>query len=81
MITARAKKLFNGKVSVRDYTVQKAIDEGGLEIRFANERMTLNPLQLMVRGRSDGKEYRSKWNDQTYLLIDYKWKPDQQRLL
>lgn len=72
----RAHKLFNNKVSVRDYIVQEALRKGGLTIGLNGEKMTLNKMQLINDGVKDPHIYRKKWGNGGYSLIDYEWKED-----
>ena len=71
------KKLWKGHlVSLRDYTVNKVIKEGGNTVKFNNESMFLSP-ETLKHGSEQTKEIKSKFQDgQTYNLVDYRWNPD-----
>ena len=71
------KKLLKGHlVSLRDYTVNKGIKEGGNTVKHNNQTMFLSPKTLK-HGSEQTKEIKSKFQDgQTYNLVDYRWNPD-----
>ena len=80
LYTYRAEKLFNGKVSVRDYLVQQAIQKGGLIIDLNGEKMILNKMQLINDGIKDPNVYRKQWGGGVYQLVDFLWNPDRSQL-
>ncbi len=61
-------------VSVRDYIVNKAIKEGGLEIEHDGKKMFLS-VEELKNGNSQTKKLNSKFKKGTYNLVDYRWKP------
>ena len=70
-------------VSIRDYIVKKGIKSGGVEVSHDNETMYLSP-EVLEKGQSMTKEVRSKFNNETYSLVDFRWNPDdhnQERLI
>tara|TARA_Y100000034_G_C6892141_1_gene410649 strand:+ start:288 stop:593 length:306 start_codon:yes stop_codon:yes gene_type:complete len=78
MIEYKAKKLFNGHVSVRDYIVNKAIrSRKYLRIQFEGEYMTLTTEKLKESVNTFHKqEFKSAFNNKTYTLYDFVWRPD-----
>ena len=76
MKTIKVKKLWLGHlVSIRDYVVNKAIEEGGLTVEHDGQKMFLSVEQLKG-GNSQTKRLNSKFKAATYNLVDYRWKPD-----
>ena len=77
MMEYEVKKLWKGHLgSLRDYTVNKGIKEGGITVKHNNETMFLSP-ETLKNGSEQTKEVKSKYKDgQTYNLVDYRWKPD-----
>ena len=76
----KVRKLFNNNVSIRDYLVNEAIQEGGLIVELGNQRMILSKSELMRNGTRDPNVHRSKWDTKTYQLIDFKWNPDKAQM-
>ena len=75
MVSVKVKKLWMGHlVSVRDYIVNKAIKEGGLEIEHNGKKMFLS-VEELKNGNSQTKKLNSKFKKGTYNLVDYRWKP------
>ena len=77
MIEFEVKKLWKGHlISLRDYTVNKGIKEGGITVLCNNERMFLSP-EMLKTGSEQTKQVKSKYKEgQTYNLVDFRWKPD-----
>ena len=76
MLSVEVKKLWMGHlVSIRDYTVNKAIKEGGIEVRHDGKTMFLS-VEELKGGNSQTKRLNSKFKAATYNLVDYRWKPD-----
>jgi len=75
----KVKKLWNNCVSVRDYDIEKAKEQGGLIIEFEGEKMMLSKEGL-EKGKPSGVKVRSKWGNKIYELIDFEWKPQQIKL-
>ncbi len=76
MKTKTVKKLWNGFVSIRDYEVRDAIEEGGLIIKLNDKQMTLGPRALERGLEIISKVFISKTGGRNYKLIDFKWSPD-----
>lgn len=77
----KLNRLYGGDVSLRDYTVDGAIEKGeSVEVSCHGQTMylTLDDLKRGVRGT---EEYQSKFNGKTYRLVDFKWKPNQKSML
>ena len=75
MVCVKVKKLWLGHlVSIRDYTVNKAIKEGGLEVEHDGKKMFLS-IEELKGGNSQTKRLNSKFKKGTYNLVDYRWKP------
>ena len=76
MVSVKVKKLWMGHlVSVRDYIVNKAIKEGGLEVQHEGKTMFLS-VEELKNGSTQTKKLNSKFKKSTYNLVDYRWKPD-----
>lgn len=81
MLKTRVKKLFNNCVSLRDYVVQEAIDKNeSVLIALGEETMFLS-VEDLKNGKANGMEIRSRWDNKTYDLVDFKWSSDNLRLL
>ena len=75
MVCVKVKKLWLGHlVSIRDYTVNKAIKEGGIEVRHDGKTMFLS-VEDLKNGSEQTKKLNSKFKKSTYNLVDYRWKP------
>jgi len=75
MKTIKVKKLWlSHLVSIRDYVVNKAIEEGGLTIEHDNKKMFLS-VEELKGGNSQTKRLNSKFKVATYNLVDYRWNP------
>lgn len=71
------KKLWHDCISIRDYVVNKAInDREAIEVYYDNKKMTLYPHDLRLQGKLTNVKSRSKFSGQEYSLIDFPWKPD-----
>ena len=70
----KVTKVFRGRVDIRSYEVSKFISKGGIKIEHDGQYMILTPDQLK-KGEVMTKNLRSKFNDQTYDLHSYIWKP------
>lgn len=72
------KRLFNGLASVRDYIVKDAIEKlKDMVIVYKGERMTIPYSQLQKAMFQIHKiSFRSKYEDKSYQLIDFKFIPD-----
>ena len=67
-------------VSVRDYIVNKAIKEGGLEVEHDGKKMFLS-VEELKNGNSQTKKLNSKFKKGTYNLVDYRWNAVDESLL
>ena len=71
----RVKKLFNNKVSIRNYIVNGAMQNNvSLVIEYNNQTMVLTPVELRT-GTIGSDWIPSKWGSQRYRLVDYPWNP------
>ena len=77
MIEFEVKKLWKGHlISLRDYTVNHGIKKGGITVICNNEKMFLSP-EMLKTGSEQTKQVKSKYKPgQTYNLVDFRWKPD-----
>jgi hypothetical protein len=88
MIKAKVDKLYNGRVSVRDYVYKKALrKKESLGIIHGNEFMIV-PYQNLKKAKIlTNQSFVSMFNGKKYKLIDFVWKPykepnpNQERLL
>ena len=88
MIKVQVDKVWLGKVSVRDYIYKKALrKKDSLGIIHGKEFMIIPYGQLKKAREYTKKLFMSKFNNQTYKLVDFNWKPykepnpNQERLL
>lgn len=78
MVTKRVKSLWQGKVSIHEKYIKKAIDErSDLEIVYNDEVMTIKneDLQNKIIARSE-TPFVDKYSNESYWLYYYTWKPD-----
>ena len=71
------QKVYNGKISIRDYEMKNCIDRGeDLEIVFKDYTMTI-PKDKVCEGIHTKNFQPARWGmNPTYELIDYPWRPD-----
>jgi len=79
MRKVKVKKLYEGKISLRDYIVDEAIkNKEGILVQLTAGGMIgtmyLSPEDLALKGKTSDLVLRSKWGERVYGLIDYKWK-------
>ena len=80
MIKVQVKKMWQGKyVSIREPQLTKAIRNGGLVIEYDNKHMVLhtNELKSLVPNM---REFKSKFGNKPYKLVDITWKPSEQNI-
>ena len=76
MIKVQVDKIWLGKVSVRDYIYKKALrKKDSLGIIHGKEFMIIPYGQLKKAREYTQKLFMSKFNNQTYKLVDFNWKP------
>lgn len=69
------KKIFAGRVSLRDYLVNRAILQGeSVRIEFEDTYMILTPEELK-NGINTKQTFISRFTNTAYTLIDYPFKP------
>jgi hypothetical protein len=74
----RVRKLYNNRAEIRDYVVDKLIeDKKSLQITFDEEVMTLSPESLVSKRTSVSKMFISKLGKRNYKLYGYDWNPDE----
>lgn len=74
MRKVEVKKLWNGRVSLRDYIVDAAIAKPeSIMVRYGDDMMILSPMQL--EKKFSMTECISKYDGKPYKLYDYVWKP------
>jgi hypothetical protein len=70
----KVKKLYNGCVSVRDYTVNKAVKKKeSLTIECKGATMIIPNEMILVRGAKGSQPFTSKFDGRSYYLVDFKW--------
>ena len=68
-------KLWQGRfVTVRDYEVAYAIEDGGMEITYKDQSMYVSPDELKMLKPSQ-KIFKSKTGGKDYRLMDITFKP------
>ena len=78
MKTIKVKKLWMGHlVSIRDYSVNKGIEEGGLTVEHDNKTMFLSADELKkgLEERQQTRNLSSKFKKSTYSLVDFRGNP------
>lgn len=71
------KRLYNGLASLRDYHVQKAINQGkDILILFEDQKMKIPHDEILKRGTRSNVTAKSKYNGDEYTLIDFRFRPD-----
>ena len=88
MIKVVVEKIWNGKVSVRDYTYKKALrKKDSLGIIHGKEFMIIPYHNLKKAKQITKQSFTSMYDGKKYKLIDCVWKPwtppnpNQERLL
>lgn len=72
------KKLYQGMIDVRDYTVQECIKKKhSLRVKFDGEVMILTPHQLEHEIKRKSEPIPSKFDKSTYVLYGYEWTPNE----
>jgi hypothetical protein len=83
MKKVEVKKLWNGRISLRDYVVDAALEKPeSIMVRYKDDIMILSPMQL--EKKFSITECTSKYDGKKYKLYDYDWKPadkNQRRLV
>lgn len=79
MIKVEVTKIWLGKVSIRDYVYKKALKtKQSLGITHGKEFMII-PYENLKKAKQYTKTIiKSKFNDKSYTLIDFEWKPYKQ---
>jgi len=76
MIKVQVDKIWLGKVSVRDYVYKKALrTKQSLGIIHGSEYMLIPYDKLKFAKTYTQETFKSKFNDKTYKLVDFDWKP------
>jgi|TARA_R110000803_G_scaffold99843_3_gene167997 hypothetical protein len=71
------KKLYRGKVEIRDYDVRRCIDDNKhFEIVYLKESMILSPEELISKRKSISNTFKSKVGGKDYKLYAYEWDPN-----
>lgn len=74
------KKLFNGFASVRDYIIDAAVhDRRDLVIVHKGQKMRVSLDRLKSKWQMHGRQFKSKFNDQTYTLYDFRFEADEDK--
>ena len=75
MLNVTVKKMWLGKyVSIREPLLKKAILNGGLVINYEDKHMVLSKLELQSLS-ANVREFKSKFGNKPYRLVDITWKP------
>mgnify|MGYP000335898701 FL=1 len=76
MIKVEVKKVWLGKVSVREHIYKKALRlKESLGIVHEKEYMFIPYTNLKKARVYTNQVFKSKFNDKSYRLIDFEWKP------
>lgn len=81
MIKVKVKKIWLGKVSVRDYVVEMAKQRNeDLFICCGNDFMIVDKDEV-GKAKPSITGIKSIYNGKVYGLVDFKWKPNQTKQL
>lgn len=70
--------MFLGHVSVRDYIIEKCVEnKQGVAIIFNGRTMTIPYEAMKNKFQFHQQKFQSKFNDKKYELIDFKFIPDE----
>lgn len=70
------KKIYQGKVELRDYELRKLLlDKESVKIWVGDEYMDLTYRDLKTKGSISNTQYSIINEGQTYRLIGFDWKP------
>jgi hypothetical protein len=76
--SVKVKKLFNGYASVRDYIVAKYIaQKKSLIINYYGKLMTIPYEHLLTASQLHRTKFKSRFNGETYELIDFLFQEDE----
>ena len=81
MIEYKAKKLFRGHVSIRDYIVRKAIrNNETIRVTYERKKMSIS-IEHLKRAISTfhAKEFKSAFGDKIYKLYDFVWREEEDK--
>jgi len=73
------RKIWNNRVSVKDYDLKIALQKGGLIIAYDGLEMKVSTdlVRYKLQGNPDSKPIASKFNNKPpYCLYDFQWKPE-----
>ena len=74
------KKLWNGRVSLRDYIVEKHIrNKEPIKVIYNMDEMVLSVREL--ENRDSMTTVKSKFDGKSYKLYDYVWRPQDLSLI
>lgn len=77
MIRKKVTTKIRGRISIRSYERQEAIDnKESMAITYKGETMTLTPRELKVKIKWKSELYKSKIGGKDYYLYGYLWNPD-----
>ena len=76
MIKIQVTKIWLGKVSIREHIYKKALrKKESIGIVYGKEYMFI-PYENLKKARIyTDQTFKSKYNDKSYRLIDFEWKP------
>ena len=76
MIKVEVKKIWLGKVSVREHIYKKALrQKESLGIVHGKEYMFIPYEKLKTAKTYTEQSFKSKYNGKEYRLVDFDWKP------
>ena len=76
MIKVEVKKIWLGKVSVREHIYKKALrKKESLGITYGNEYMFIPYEKLKTAKTYTDQSFKSKFDGKEYRLVDFDWKP------
>lgn len=72
------EKRLGNIIELRDYDVQKAItNKEKIEVTYQKEVMTLSPEELVSKKVMTSPAMKSKFSNQEYRLLGYRWESDE----
>ena len=73
----KIRKLFLGHISIRDYIVEKAIEnEEGIAVEHEGMKMVIPLEQLKHKFQFHTQRFQSHFSEKEYELIDFRFEED-----
>lgn len=81
MIIREFEKIWHGLASLRDHELERGIKSGGVVFVYKGKTMTKDAEELKRhKFQCHAKEFKSKYDNTTYKLYDFKFTPDEEKI-